>query len=74
MFNLVEGNEIIRNLTFTFYFFRNCLVSRRYSIKISDLGAYRELYSTDYCQFSGRNPLPVRWMAWESILLVRIQI
>ncbi|KAK9692984.1 Protein tyrosine and serine/threonine kinase [Popillia japonica] len=48
---------------------RNCLVSRRYSIKISDLGAYRELYSTDYCQFAGRSLLPIRWMAWESILL-----
>ncbi|XP_022905687.1 discoidin domain-containing receptor 2 [Onthophagus taurus] len=48
---------------------RNCLVGRRYSIKISDLGTYRDLYSSDYCQFVGPFPLPIRWMAWESVLL-----
>ncbi|XP_065160829.1 discoidin domain-containing receptor tyrosine kinase B isoform X2 [Atheta coriaria] len=59
---------------------RNCLVNPRYQIKISDLGAYREAYAHDYCQIAsgvvggvpidgGRRPMPLRWMAWESVLL-----
>lgn len=52
------------------FFFRNCLVGRRYEVKVSDLGSYRHMYSTDYCQIAGSRPLPLRWMAWESVLLV----
>ncbi|KAJ8957027.1 hypothetical protein NQ318_012202, partial [Aromia moschata] len=48
---------------------RNCLVGRRYEIKVSDLGSYRQMYSADYCQIAGSRPLPVRWMAWETVLL-----
>ncbi|XP_044732901.1 discoidin domain-containing receptor 2 isoform X2 [Chrysoperla carnea] len=50
---------------------RNCLVGLKYAIKISDLGTGREMYSADYCRLEGikEKPLPVRWMAWESILL-----
>lgn len=37
---------------------------------------YRSAYSSDYCQFEAKNgrqsqPLPIRWMAWESVLKVR---
>ena len=49
---------------------RNCLVGPNYSIKISDFGMSRSLYSTDYYRIEGRAVLPIRWMAWESILLV----
>ncbi|GIY29064.1 discoidin domain-containing receptor 2 [Caerostris extrusa] len=52
---------------------RNCLVGRRHLVKISDLGTSRGLYSADYYRMQGRAALPVRWMAWESILLVRIR-
>ncbi|XP_068918044.1 discoidin domain-containing receptor 2 [Tenebrio molitor] len=48
---------------------RNCLVGRRYEIKVSDLGSYRRMYTSDYCQIAESRPLPVRWMAWESVLL-----
>ncbi|KAL3275353.1 hypothetical protein HHI36_020120 [Cryptolaemus montrouzieri] len=48
---------------------RNCLVGKSYEIKISDVGSYRQMYSSDYYQIPGSRPLPVRWMAWESILL-----
>ncbi|KAJ3661385.1 hypothetical protein Zmor_005782 [Zophobas morio] len=51
------------------FFYRNCLVGRRYEIKVSDLGSYRQLYSSDYCQIEESRPLPIRWMAWESVLL-----
>lgn len=49
---------------------RNCLVDRRLTIKIADFGMSRNLYSSDYYRIQGRAVLPIRWMAWESILLV----
>lgn len=48
---------------------RNCLVGEALTIKISDFGMSRPLYSTDYYRLGeGRALLPIRWMAWESIL------
>lgn len=49
---------------------RNCLVGPEYTVKISDLGLGRSLYSGDYFDLDGRETLPIRWMAWEAILLV----
>ena len=49
---------------------RNCLVGTYCTIKISDFGMSRSLYSADYYRIEGRAVLPIRWMAWESILLV----
>ncbi|XP_053551648.1 discoidin domain-containing receptor 2-like [Bombina bombina] len=48
---------------------RNCLVGNSYTIKIADFGMSRNLYSGDYYRIQGRAVLPIRWMAWESILL-----
>lgn len=53
---------------------RNCLVGTNYTIKISDFGMSRSLYSADYYRIEGRAVLPIRWMAWESILLVSIVV
>lgn len=39
-------------------------------IKISDFGMSRNLYAGDYYRIEGKALLPIRWMAWESILLV----
>lgn len=52
---------------------RNCLVGKNFTIKIADFGMSRNLYSGDYYRIQGRAVLPIRWMSWESILLVRIQ-
>ena len=49
---------------------RNCLVGHLYTIKISDFGMSRNLYSADYYRIEGKAVLPIRWMAWESVLLV----
>ncbi|XP_043575625.1 discoidin domain-containing receptor 2-like [Chiloscyllium plagiosum] len=48
---------------------RNCLVGNHCTIKIADFGMSRNLYSGDYYRIQGRAVLPIRWMAWESILL-----
>lgn len=50
---------------------RNCLVGEKFSIKISDFGMSRRLYASDYYRIEGKAILPIRWMSWESILLVR---
>jgi len=50
---------------------RNCLVGDLYTVKISDFGMSRPLHTADYYCVDGRAMLPIRWMAWESVLLVR---
>lgn len=49
---------------------RNCLVGKNFTIKIADFGMSRNLYRGDYYRIQGRAVLPIRWMSWESILLV----
>ena len=51
---------------------RNCLIGDMYQVKISDFGMSRCLYSNDYYRLEGHAVLPLRWMAWESVLLVGI--
>lgn len=50
---------------------RNCLVGENFTIKIADFGMSRNLYAGDYYRVQGRAVLPIRWMAWECILMVR---
>ncbi|KAK5861814.1 hypothetical protein PBY51_017260 [Eleginops maclovinus] len=38
-------------------------------IKIADFGMSRNLYAGDYYRIQGRAVLPIRWMAWECILM-----
>uniref|UniRef100_A0A8D8YYZ7 Discoidin domain-containing receptor 2 n=1 Tax=Cacopsylla melanoneura TaxID=428564 RepID=A0A8D8YYZ7_9HEMI len=47
---------------------RNCLVYPGYSIKISNYGIVRSVYAADYADLGGESALPIRWMAWESIV------
>ena len=49
---------------------RNCLVGKNNNIKIADFGMSRALYAEDYYRMEGKAMLPIRWMAWESILMV----
>ena len=51
---------------------RNCLVGYNYAVKISDFGMSRHLHSADYYRVEGQAILPIRWMAWESVMLVRL--
>ncbi|XP_075411453.1 epithelial discoidin domain-containing receptor 1 isoform X2 [Tenrec ecaudatus] len=48
---------------------RNCLVGENLTIKIADFGMSRNLYAGDYYRVQGRAVLPIRWMAWECILM-----
>ena len=50
--------------------FRNCLVYARYGVKISDCGSVRSVYNCDYYTTQEGARLPVRWMSWESVVLV----
>lgn len=46
---------------------RNCLVGHSFTVKISDFGMSRYLYSKHYYRIEGRAVLPIRWMAPESL-------
>ncbi|KFD55214.1 hypothetical protein M513_03855, partial [Trichuris suis] len=48
---------------------RNCLLDYQLNIKIADFGMARSLYQSDYYRIEGRFVLPIRWMAWECVLL-----
>ncbi|KAF4518332.1 hypothetical protein B566_EDAN009120 [Ephemera danica] len=48
---------------------RNCSVGRGYSIKISDHAMFCGRYEADYYVSDTKARLPIRWMAWESLLL-----
>lgn len=47
---------------------RNCLVGEDLTVKISDFGMSRDVYTCDYYKVGGSRMLPVRWMAPESIM------
>ncbi|XP_014782314.1 BDNF/NT-3 growth factors receptor [Octopus bimaculoides] len=46
---------------------RNCLVGDSLTVKISDFGLSRDIYTCDYYRIGGSRMLPVRWMAPESV-------
>ncbi|XP_068779941.1 epithelial discoidin domain-containing receptor 1 [Struthio camelus] len=48
---------------------RNCLVGAGFTVKVADFGMSRHLYAADYYRIRGRALLPIRWMAWECILM-----
>jgi len=39
-------------------------------VKIGDFSMCNPMYKEDYCEIGGRPPRPIRWLPWESILLV----
>uniref|UniRef100_A0A672U303 Discoidin domain receptor tyrosine kinase 1 n=1 Tax=Strigops habroptila TaxID=2489341 RepID=A0A672U303_STRHB len=48
---------------------RNCLVGPGVTVKVADFGMSRPLYTAHYYRVRGRALLPIRWMAWECILM-----
>lgn len=58
------------------FFYRNCVIGPQLDVKILALGTVinRVAYPADYCHLEGAGrqsqPMPIRWMAWESVLKV----
>ena len=50
----------------------SCLVDRGFTVKLADFGAAVHVYAAALRDGDMRNTaLPVRWMAWESVVTVR---
>ena len=47
---------------------RNCLINHQLSVKISDFGLSKDVYSKDYYRFGDKSVLPIRWMPPEAIV------
>lgn len=68
------------HLQFVFvYIYRSCIIGPELTIKVCSIGTVinRIAYAADYCQLEGTSgrqtqPMPIRWMAWESVLLVSL--
>ncbi|XP_034232550.1 discoidin domain-containing receptor 2-like [Thrips palmi] len=48
---------------------RNCIVGRNYQVKVSDHAVFTAEYDSEYYSSDTGSKLPVRWMAWEALLL-----
>lgn len=48
---------------------RNILIDKNLDISIGDFGMSRDTFSSNYYKLSGRAILPIRWMAWECVLM-----
>nr|CAD7439501.1 unnamed protein product [Timema bartmani]CAD7452061.1 unnamed protein product [Timema tahoe] len=48
---------------------RNCVLGKDYHVKVSDHAMYCCRYEADYYVSDTKAKLPIRWMAWESLLL-----
>ena len=44
---------------------RNCLVGKKFTVKLADFGMSRNLYESHYYRIQGNAVLPIRWMATE---------
>lgn len=59
-----------------FIFYRSCIIGPQLDVKICALGTVinRLSYPADYCHLEGAGrqsqPMPIRWLAWESVLMV----
>src|SRR6218665_3291019 len=51
---------------------RNCLVGSNYLVKIIDFGVNRFAYSIDYYRVPTGFLVPLRWTAWEGVLVVSV--
>ncbi|KAK3917056.1 Discoidin domain-containing receptor 2 [Frankliniella fusca] len=49
---------------------RNCIVGRNFLVKVSDHAVFSNEYESQYYTSDTGSRLPIRWMAWESLLLV----
>ncbi|XP_026463457.1 discoidin domain-containing receptor 2-like isoform X2 [Ctenocephalides felis] len=48
---------------------RNCVVGKDLAVKVSDHAMYCDKYEGDYYRSDTKAKLPIRWMAWEALLL-----
>lgn len=55
-------------------FCRNCIVCKDLLIKVSDQAMYCSKYDSEYYVDECYAKIPLRWMAWEAVLLVVVSL
>ncbi|XP_065178728.1 uncharacterized protein LOC135809324 [Sycon ciliatum] len=60
--HLVEKRFVHRDISA-----RNCMLSADLTLKLSDFGLSRDIYSNDYYRKVGRGALPLRWLPPEAL-------
>ena len=50
---------------------RNCVLTENNVVKIGDVAMGMGIFDSDYSEVRGRSHEPVRWQAWETVLMVR---
>jgi hypothetical protein len=79
LYNFVINAFRYLNNFFLHSFNRNCIIGPQLDVKICALGTVinRLSYPADYCHLEGAGrqsqPMPIRWMAWESVLMVSVK-
>ena len=53
---------------------RNCLIGNNLLVKVSNFCVTREDYLKSYCKLGDSIPLPIRWMAYETLFYGRFSI
>uniref|UniRef100_A0A8C3YB74 Receptor tyrosine kinase like orphan receptor 2 n=1 Tax=Catagonus wagneri TaxID=51154 RepID=A0A8C3YB74_9CETA len=53
---------------------RNVLVYDKLTVKVADLGLFREVYSADYYKLTESALLPIRWMSPEAIMYGKFSV
>ena len=54
--------------------FRNCFLGPELQVKLGDLAIVCANFHDDYGEVRGRKPLPIRWLPWENLVLVRVTV
>lgn len=54
--------------------FSNINLSQDLNVKVADYAMFCEEFVGDYHMLADGSRLPLRWMAWESLLMVNISI
>lgn len=67
---MISITPVCHAINLSSFFCRNCVIDKNFTVKVSDHAMYCDRYESDYYISDTKARLPIRWMSWESLLLV----